>query len=76
MPLLLAVLVLLAVGGEVLGGQELGGRTPLPEGALVVLQQPPLLLQRRLLVGVETLQLLEAVLQLHTNARTHAPSDS
>lgn len=61
---LLAVLVLLAVGGEALGLQELGGGSPLAEGALVLVQEPLLLLQRRLLVGVEALELLEATLQL------------
>lgn len=62
--LLLAVLVLLAVGGEALGLQQLGGRFPLAEGALVVLQQPLLLLQGGFLVCVEALQLLKAALEL------------
>lgn len=62
--LLLAVLVLLAVGGEALGLQQLGGGFSLAKGALVVLQEPLLLLQGGLLVCVEALQLLEAALEL------------
>lgn len=62
--LLLTVLVLLAVGGEALGLQQLRGCFSLAEGALVVLQEPLLLLQGGFLVGVEALQLLEAALEL------------
>lgn len=62
--LLLAVLVLLAVGGEALGLQQLRGGFSLAEGALVVLQESLLLLQGGFLVGVEALQLLEAALEL------------
>lgn len=65
--LLLAVLVLLAVGGEALGLQELGGSSSLAEGTLVVVQEPLLFLQSRFLICMEALQLLKATLQLkHT----------
>lgn len=62
--LLLAVLVLLAVGREALRLQQLGGSSSLGEGALVVLQESPLLLQSGFLISVEALQLLKTTLQL------------
>lgn len=61
---LLAVLVLLAVGGEALGLQELGRGSPLVEQALVFFEELLLFLQSRLLIRVEALQLLETTLQL------------
>lgn len=67
--LLLAVLVLLAIGSETLGLQELRGGSSFTEGALVLVQKSLLLLQLRLLVGVEALQLLETTLQLKGTKR-------
>lgn len=52
-----------------MGLQQLSGGAPLAEGALVFLQEVPLLLQSRLLLGVEALQLLEAALQLERGKR-------
>lgn len=59
---ILAVLVLLAVGGEALGLQELGGSSSLAEGALVFLQVSLLLLKSCFLICVEALQLLKTTL--------------
>lgn len=61
---LLAVLVLLAVGGEALGLQQLGSSAPLAEDALLVVEEFLLFLQSRLLICMEALQLLETALQL------------
>lgn len=61
---LLAVLVLLAVGGETLGLQELSSSSSLTEGALVLIQHSLLFLQGGFLICMEALQLLKATLQL------------
>lgn len=71
---LLAVLVLLAVGGEALGLQELGRGSPLVEQALVFFEEFLLFLQSRLLIRVEALQLLETTLQLEEGEVTAAVS--
>lgn len=72
--LLLAVLVLLAVGGEALGLQQLGGSSSLAEGTLVLVQESLLFLQSCLLVCVEALQLLKTTLQLKHRRTTTASS--
>ncbi len=64
--LLLAVLVLLAVGREALGLQELGSSSSLAEGTLVLIQESLLFLQSCFLICVEALQLLKTTLQLKT----------
>lgn len=62
--LLLAVLVLLAIGGETLCLQELSCSSSFAEGALVLIQESLLLFESSFLLCMEALELLKAALQL------------
>lgn len=75
--LLLAVLVLLAVGCEALGLQKLGSSSSLAEGTLVLFQESLLFLQSCFLICMEALQLLKATLKLkHKQRREQSLTDA